>query len=381
MAHEIQFDDLIEQLHADSFDTAAPALIQQLNTSGTCVRFDFQRLPAAKLPKGRVSSFRDEVSRVPTMDRAQELKFSMGIELLWMRLQEARHRAGFRQEEVERYPDINDTKCLNCKSGDQMSCFGCSPDTCNVATRTDLRNRTYELVSARNEMVERHMHVVFHLLEKYRHVSIPNEDLVQEANESLFRAVEGFDFRRGFRFKTYGAYWINQAFLNAIYNQSRTVRVPAYIQKAMKKISSVIGDVDGGRHNVDSIAEKAGVDRKLVLSAMDRNRFTLSLNKVVDHNEGSEMVDIIAGRDEASNPELGEDSAMADYLGHAVERLSEREQEVVRMRFGLDGVAIKTLSEVGNSLGISLERVRQIQRAALEKIRGGDLGGKLKQFA
>lgn len=381
MAPEIQFDDLIELLQEDSFDTSAPTLIEQLNAAGTRVLFDFDRLEPQASSKGRVSSFRDEVALIPTMDRAAELKFSMGLELLWMRLQDARRRAGFSQEEVERYPDISDTKCLNCNPGDQSNCFGCSPNTCDLRTRQELRDRTYELVSARNEMVERHMHVVFHLLEKYRHVSIPNEDLVQEANESLFRAVEGFDFRRGFRFKTYGAYWINQAFLNAIYNQSRTVRVPAYIQKAMKKISRVVGDVDGGAYNVDAIAEKAGVDRKLVLSAMGRNRFTLSLNKVVDKNEGSEMVDIIAGRDEADSPELGENSAMANYLAHAVGRLSEREQEVVRMRFGLGGIGIKTLSEVGSSLGISLERVRQIQRAALDKIRGGDLGRKLEQFA
>ncbi|MCP4093450.1 MAG: sigma-70 family RNA polymerase sigma factor [Planctomycetes bacterium] len=381
MAPEIQFDDLIELLQEDSFDSSAPALIEQLSAAGTNVLFDFERVEPQTPVKGRFSSFRNEVARVPTMDRAAELKFSMGIELLWMRLQDARKRAGFSQEEVERYPDINDTKCLNCSPGNQTNCFGCSPTTCGLRTREELRDRTYELVAARNEMVERHMHVVFHLLEKYRHVSIPNEDLVQEANESLFRAVEGFDFRRGFRFKTYGAYWINQAFLNAIYNQSRTVRVPAYIQKAMKKISRVVGDVDGGVYNVDAIADKAGVDRKLVLSAMGRNRFTLSLNKVVDQNEGSEMVDIIPGRDESESPELGENSAMTSYLENAVGRLSEREQEVVRMRFGLGGVGTKTLSEVGNSLGISLERVRQIQRAALDKIRGGDLGRKLEQFA
>jgi len=381
MAPEIQFDDLIERLHEDSFDSAAPALIQQLNANAVNVLFDFQRLPAQELPKGRRSSFRDEVTRVPTMTRKEEISFAMGIELLWMRLQEARRQAGFSEEEVSRYPDINDTKCLNCLPGDQLDCFGCSSETCSETTRVDLRDRTYELVAARNEMVERHMHVVFHLLEKYRHVSIPNEDLIQDANESLFRAVEGFDFRRGFRFKTYAAYWINQAFLNAIYNQSRTVRVPAYIQKAMKKISAVVGEVDGGVHNVDEIADKAGVDRKLVISAMNRNRFTLSLNRVVDTDEGNEMVEIIPGKDEAEQPELGESSAMAEYLGSAVEGLSEREQEVVKMRFGLDGVGRKTLSEVGSCLGISLERVRQIQRSALDKIRGGDLGTKLEQFA
>ena len=375
----LQFEDLIRDLDPETFEERAPALIQELDAQGTRLGFDFPRPEEPEVTS--YDPLRAQIARVPVMDRQQELHFAMGVELLWMRLQETRRRAGFSPEEVERYPDIDDTKCLNCDSGDQLDCFGCSPETCNATQRAALRDRTYELVAARNEMVERHMHVVYHLLEKYRHVSIPNEDLAQDAFESLFRAVEGFDFRRGFRFKTYAAYWVNQAFLNSIYNQSRTVRVPAYIQKAMKKISAVVEKVDGGIHNLDGIAEASGVDRKLVASALHRNRFTLSLNQVVDREEGSEMMQLIEAEDAAQDPEFGEQPRMERVLARAVGVLNEREKQVLRLRFGLEGEEIRTLAEVGEALGVSLERVRQIQRAALDKMRHGDHGARLEQYA
>ena len=380
MEPRLTFSDLAGMLQMEGFDASAGALIESMRLAKTEVVFDFERQEASSEGYGILGDFQREVSRVPIMDRPEELHFAMALEILWLRLQDARQRAGFSEEEIARYPDVTDTRCLQCAPGHELECFGCSPDSCSEELRAEIRQYTYELVEARNEMVERNLYLVFHLLHRYRHVSVPAEDLVQEANESLFRAVEGFDFRRGLRFKTYATYWVNQAFLNAIYNQSRTVRVPAYIQKAMKKIRTVADKVEGGFHNIDAIAEKADVDRDLVINTLNRNRFTLSLNAVVDSEQGSEMVELIESEDAAETPEFGEEAAMVGHLEDALERLSQREREVVRMRFGLGGIGIRTLSEVGRKLGISLERVRQIQRVALEKLRGGDTGRLLEQF-
>lgn len=380
MDHQIAYSDLTAGLRMESFEADATALLKQMKAASTRIVFDFERVEPKGDFYGKLAEFQREVSRVPTMDRPVELSFAMGLELLWMRLQEARRDAGFSEEEIGRYPDVTDTRCLQCAPGHEVDCFGCSPDSCSEEQRAEIRLRTQELVEARNEMVERNLYLVFHLLHRYRHVSVAEEDLVQEANESLFRAVEGFDFSRGLRFKTYASYWVNQAFLNAIYNQSRTVRVPAYIQKAMKKIRGAADKVEGGFHNIDGIAAQADVDRDLVINTLNRNRFTLSINTVVDGEQGSEMVDLIEGTDESAVPEFGESAAMQQHLAKAIDRLSQREQEVVRMRFGLGGIGIRTLSEVGRKLGISLERVRQIQRVALEKLRGGDSGEILSQF-
>jgi RNA polymerase primary sigma factor len=258
--------------------------------------------------------------------------------------------------------------------------MGCAPIELEADLRARLRDRTQEFVAARNELMERNLAIVFRLLERYRYSGVPIEDLIQEANYSMFKAVRGFDFTRGVRFKTYAGYWVNQAFLAAIYNQSRTVRVPAYIQKAMKKIHDATSGRSFGLENVEAISEKSGVPIDLVRSAMVGNRYTLSLNKAVDE-DGSEMVNLVEGEDAAADPDFREAESLAAHLHEAVGRLSEREQRVLSQRFGLEGEPMRTLAEVGADLGISLERVRQIQKAALDKIRKGEEGALLAQYA
>ena len=375
------FSDLIRDFDAKTFDEKAPRLLETMDKEGQRLTFAFERLEKPSSGKHPARSYRAEVSRIPTMDRAEEQRFAMGIELLWQRLQKARREAGFDAERVEKWPDIEDTRCLSCAPGDELDCFGCAPGECSLATRAQLRTLTQDLILARNEMVERHLYIVFRLLDRYRNVGVPQDDMIQEANEALFRAVQGFDFRRGVRFKTYAGYWVNQAFLNAIYNQSRTVRVPAYIQKAMKKIRDSMGQVQGGIYDVPAVAEASNVEEKLVRQAVQGNRYTLSLNRPADGEDGSEMVDFVEDENMlAPEPEFGESDLLASHLREAVGRLSQREQTVLGMRFGLDGKRTSTLAEVGKKLGISLERVRQIQRAALDKLRGGEVGGRLEQY-
>jgi RNA polymerase primary sigma factor len=378
----MRFQDLIQELTVETFEADSRRLIRRLDRNQEQITCQFERLQ--RYPAGShdniLAIYRHEISAVPQMDRAEELKFIMGVELLWRRLQTARRAAGFSKEEVERYPGTEDLRCGTCPPGRQRVCMGCAPIELEADLRARLRDRTQEFVAARNELMERNLAIVFRLLERYRYSGVPIEDLIQEANYSMFKAVRGFDFTRGVRFKTYAGYWVNQAFLAAIYNQSRTVRVPAYIQKAMKKIHDATSGRSFGLENVEAISEKSGVPIDLVRSAMVGNRYTLSLNKAVDE-DGSEMVNLVEGEDAAADPDFREAESLAAHLHEAVGRLSEREQRVLSQRFGLEGEPMRTLAEVGADLGISLERVRQIQKAALDKIRKGEEGALLAQYA
>lgn len=378
----MRFQDLIQELSLENFEADSRRLIRRLDRNQEQITCQFERLHRAKsgTHDNILSIYRREVAAVPRMDRAEELQFIMGIELLWRRLQTARRAAGFSKEEVERYPGTDDLRCGDCPPGRQRICMGCAPIELTPDMRARLRDRTQEFVASRNELMERNLGIVFRLLERYRYSGVPIEDLIQEANYSLFKAVQGFDFTRGVRFKTYAGYWVNQAFLAAIYNQSRTVRVPAYIQKAMKKIHDAASGRSFGLENVDAISEKSGVPIDLVRSALVGNRYTLSLNKAVDE-DGSEMIDLVEDEDASVDPDFRESEQLAIHLNEAVGRLTEREQRVLSQRFGLDGEEARTLAEVGADLGISLERVRQIQKAALDKIRKGEEGVLLAQYA
>ena len=378
MRRTLPMSALTEGLTAETFDREAPRILDELDRDDALLDLSFGRRKPAAAAR---DPYRVDVSRIPVMDRAEELQFCMGLELLSLRLQKAKREAGLPEEEVLRLPDSSDHACLACEPGVEAACFGCSPATCSRRQRERIRRRTQDYVIARNELVERNLSLVFKLLEKYRHVNVAAEDLVQEANLSLFKAVENFDFRRGVLFKTYAAYWINQAFLNAIYNQSRTVRVPAYIQKAMKKLSQAASTVQGGLADVAAVALEADVDPELAATAVQGNRYTTSLNRRVDGADGAEFVDLLEAPEDEPFVAAEEPEQMRQHLFEAVARLSQREQAVLQMRYGLGGQAITTLADVGKKLGISLERVRQIQAGALEKIRKGLTGATLKQFA
>ncbi|MBL7008640.1 MAG: sigma-70 family RNA polymerase sigma factor [Planctomycetes bacterium] len=379
-----RFDDLIEGLTVANFDREAPRLLSRLDRSHTRVVFDFKRKTTTGGSRrvSPMSWYRQEVLSIPSMDRQPELRFCMGLELLWRRLQKARRAAGFTKEDAARYPSQACVECPTCPPGRERVLSGCIKLALDPDKKERLRRRHEEFVSARNELIARNLFIVFRLLDRYRKVAVAPEDMIQEANMSLFRAVEGFDFTRGVRFKTYAGYWVNQAFLNAIYNQSRVVRVPAYIQKAMKKIHDARGAVEGDLADTAGLARETGVTPELVESAILGNRFTLSLDKTIDHESGARMVDLFEGDlPEEPLPDLGERARLGHLLGSAIAHLSDREQTVLRLRYGLGTGRAETLAAVGQKLEISLERVRQIQKTALEKLRSGESSPLLEQFA
>lgn len=375
------FQELIQKLDLDDFDTSSHKLMLELDQENVNVEFSFARAAVKSSSENNLlSMYRREVAAIPRMDRKEEFDFCMGVEFLWMRLKKARIAAGFAEEEIERYPGVDDLSCTTCPVGRERFCLGCAPIDLSSELRARLRARTQEFVAARNELMERHLFIAFRLLERYRHSGVPMEDLVQEANFSLFKAVQGFDFKRGVRFKTYAGYWVLQAFLTAIYNQSRTVRVPAYIQKAMKKIRDASNGRDLKTDDVTRISKASGVPVDLVRTALSGNRYTLSLNRVVDE-DGSPMMDMVEAEDDSVDPDFAEGERLSVHLADAVARLSEREQTVLKLRFGLTGGEPRTLAEVGGRLGVSLERVRQIQKNALEKIRAGKGAVLLEQYS
>lgn len=375
------FQELIQKLDLDDFDHSSQKLLLEMDSNNVNVEFSFERTAVKSGAENNLlSMYRREVAAIPRMDRAEEFAFCMGVEFLWVRLKLARAAAGFAEEEIHRYPGVDDLSCTTCPAGRERFCLGCAPIDLNTDVRARLRSRTQEFVAARNELMERHLFIVFRLLERYRHSGVPMEDLVQEANFSLFKAVQGFDFKRGVRFKTYAGYWVLQAFLTAIYNQSRTVRVPAYIQKAMKKIRDASNGRDLQTDDITRISKASGVPADLVRTALSGNRYTLSLNRVVDE-DGSPMMDMVEAKDGSLRPDFAEGERLSVHLADAVARLSDREQTVLNLRFGLAGNVPRTLAEVGERLGVSLERVRQIQKNALEKIRSGKGAVLLEQYS
>jgi RNA polymerase sigma factor (sigma-70 family) len=235
----------------------------------------------------------------------------------------------------------------------------------------DVFNRWKELHGLRTELVERNLYLALINVERYAHFGVPRLDLVQDGSAALFRAADGFDWRRGLLFRTYAVHWLNQAFRSHLYNHGQTVRIPVYLQKAMRHVKAAMGKLGSTSSSAAAIADLTGMRLGLVESALTASRSTLSIDASSgDDGEGPGLADSLS--DERSGglyqPSM-EDVTLREGLGEALDLLSERERLVLERRYGLGASDEHTLSELAGELGVSLERVRQIQMRALGKLR------------
>jgi len=293
--------------------------------------------------------FRAEVAAIQPLDREEEARLARRIEFARTRLERALARAGVAFDELD--PDRQDVE--------------------SAALPVEALVRWREWHALRKEMVERNLFLVLLNLERYSHTRASRMDLIQEGASTLFRAVDGFDWRRGLLFRTYAVHWLHQAFRSHLYNFGHTVRLPVYLQKAMKHVKEASTRL--GTDDPERIAVETGFGANLVSNAQSARRGVLSMDAGFKDGEGEgKFADILAGgdRDDSKDlyqPEM-EDVSLDEGLRMALARLEERERHVIEMRFGLFGGREHTLSELARSLGVSLERVRQIQIRALQKM-------------
>lgn len=304
------------------------------------------------------NQLRAEIDRIGIMKREEEMKLARRIEFAKIRLDRATKEAGLSGEDLaSRVP--HPTSVFFGSIGQNSSL---PPKVCR---------RWMEWHALRLEMVERNLYLALINVERYAHTTAGRADLIQEGASSLFRAVDGFDWRRGLLFRTYAVHWLNQAFRSYLYNFGSTVRVPVYLQKATKHIGAAIGRLGDPNATSSEISAVSGLPANLVTSARAAARTTRSLDAPIgDPDDSSSLRDMLALDAEGGpySTDL-EDVSLQEGLGEAMGKLSERERYVLGLRFGIGGQREHTLAEVAKRLGVSLERVRQIQVRAISKMR------------
>lgn len=257
-------------------------------------------------------------------------------------------------------------------------------DTLTRAKKRDLKVLAKEGKKARAHLLEANLRLVVSLAKRYTGRGMPLLDLIQEGNLGLIRAMEKFDYAKGFKFSTYATWWIRQAITRGMADQSRTIRLPVHLVEQVNKLSRIKRELYqnlGREATNEELAQESGIDESKIEMLLRQSRDPVSLDMPVGADEEAPLGDFIEDS-EATDAE----TAVVASLRHSdirsvISTLEQREQDVICLRYGLDDGVPRTLDQIGRKFGLSRERVRQIEREVMAKLRDGERADKLRDYS
>ena len=344
--------EIVPEVHAEMAEVLARPAPRKATRAKKNPRRRSENASLAPLTSDPVRMYLKEIGKVPLLTAAQEVSLAKRIE------------AGL-------------------LAADEMETAEEASTKLDRATARALQRTEADGLNAKRALVEANLRLVVSIAKRYVGRGMLFLDLIQEGNLGLIRAVEKFDYDKGFKFSTYATWWIRQAITRAIADQARTIRIPVHMVETINKLIRVqrgLLQELGREPTPDEIGAQMEMTAERVREILKISQEPVSLETPIGEEEDSQLGDFIEDSDAVAPPDAANETMLAEHLRRVLDSLSERERKVIELRFGLVDGHPRTLEEVGREFGVTRERIRQIESKTLCKLRHPSRSSKLKDY-
>lgn len=372
----LTFDDVLEVMDEDGDETAIETVLYELDELGIEVRQESEPPSSMGMADDQDMEFEpEEIPQDPIGDiNAVSADDPVGLYFRQM----AQEPLLTAHEEIELAKRIEYGR-------EAQECL-CRVDALEVygeAGMTHLQRLMQDGQAAREHLGRANTRLVVSIAKRYMGQGLPFPDLIQEGNVGLMRAVDKYDYKRGNRFSTYATWWIRQAITRALAQKTRTIRIPLHMTERIRQMYRIAQSLEqnlGRRPSPEEIAYEMDLPADSVRGMMDASQHAIALERPVGDDGDSEFGDFIEDQDSPSPVEAATQHLLQETIEEVLSELTPRQSHILRLRFGLGGGEPHTLEEIANKFGLSRERIRQLEKEALRRLRHPRLAHNLRDY-